>query len=276
MVEIRNIGDFDDPALVPFRTMRSQLDHLGGGVFVAEGEKIVRRLLDSTLEVVSILVPSRWREVLEPLLAGRSETIQLFVGEKDVLMRLTGFSMFQGILGLAKVPPSVGLAGLMKGERPPLLMALDGLTNAENVGTLIRNHVAFGGQGILVGETSSHPYLRRSVRSSMGAIFKVPYHESVDLASSLRSLRGLGVRCLGADTGTGAKCIWRVDLRVPTCVVFGAEGGGLRPGVREACDDLVEVPMCAGVDSINVANAGAAIFAETLRQRQILIRTSAG
>lgn len=272
MVEIRNIGDFDDPALVPFRTMRSQLDHLDGGVFVAEGEKIVRRLLDSTLEVVSVLVPSRWREVLEPLLVGRSETIQLFVGEKDVLMRLTGFSMFQGVLGLAKVPPSVGLAGLMKGERPPLLMALDGLTNAENVGTLIRNHVAFGGQGILVGETSSHPYLRRSVRSSMGSIFKVPYHESLDLASSLRSLRGLGVRCLGADTGTGAKCIWRVDLRVPTCVVFGAEGGGLRPGVREACDDLVEIPMCAEVDSINVANAGAAIFAETLRQRQTRIR----
>lgn len=267
MVEIRNIGDFEDPALVPFRTMRNQMGHLGGGVFVAEGEKIVRRLLDSPIEVVSVLVPTRWREVFETLLAGRPERIQLFVGEKDVLTRLTGFSMFQGVLGLARVPRSVGLVGLLGGKGTPFLVALDGLTNAENVGTLIRNLVAFGGHGLLVGETSSHPYLRRSVRSSMGSIFKIPYHEPLDLASSLRSLRGMGVRCLAADTGIGARSVWEVDLTGPTCFVFGAEGEGLRAGVREACDDLVEVPMCAGVDSINVANAGAAIFSETLRQR---------
>lgn len=267
MVEVRGIVDFGDPDLGPFRTMRNQFGHLGGGVFVAEGEKIVRRLLDSDLEVLSVLVPSRWRPVFEPLLEARPERIQLFVGEKDVLTRLTGFSMFQGVLGLARVPRPVGLDSLWGGEMSPLLAALDGLTNAENVGTLIRNLAAFGGRGLVVGETSSHPYLRRSVRSSMGSIFRTIYHESQDLVSTLKSLRNLGVRCLAAETGFGAPAIWDEDLKGPLCVVFGAEGDGVRPCVRDACDGTVEVPMYPGVDSINVANAAAVVFAETLRQR---------
>jgi len=267
MVEVRTIVDFDDPALGPFRTMRNQFGHLGGGVFVAEGEKIVRRLLDSDLEVMSVVVPPPWRQVFEPLLEARYEKTQLFVGEKDVLTRLTGFSMFQGVLGLARVPAPVGLDGLRGGDTPPLLAALDGLTSAENVGTLIRNLAAFGGRGLVVGETSSHPYLRRSVRSSMGSIFRTVYHETRDLASTLKSLRGLGVRCFAADTGLGAPATWDVDLKGPLCVVFGAEGDGVRPKVREACDGVVEIPMCRGIDSINVANAAAAVFAESLRQR---------
>ena len=276
MVEVRSIVDFDDPALGPYRTMRNQFGHLGGGVFVAEGEKIVRRLLDSDLDVLSVVVPSKWREVFEPLLEARSGKAQLFVGEKDVLTRLTGFSMFQGVLGLARVPRPVGLDGLWSGERSPLLAALDGLTNAENVGTLIRNLAAFGGQGLIVGETSSHPYLRRSVRSSMGSVFRTVYYESRDLVSTLKSLRDLGVRCLAADTGFGAPAIWDADLKGPLCVVFGAEGDGVRPGVREACDAVVEIPMCPGVDSINVANAAAAVFSECLRQRGLVTHPPEG
>lgn len=268
MVEVRSIVDFDDPALVPFRTMRNQLGHLGGGVFVSEGEKIVRRLLDSGLEVLSVVVPPQWRDVFEPLLEARAEKTQLFVGEKDVLMRLTGFTMFQGVLGLAKVPPPVGLEGLCRQGLPTLLAALDGLTNAENVGTLIRNLAGFGGHGLIVGETSSHPYLRRSVRSSMGSVFKTAYHESDDLPRTLGQLRDLGVRCLAADSGFGAPAIWDVDLTGPLCLVFGAEGDGVRPGVRQACDGVVEIPMARGVDSMNVANAAAVVFAETVRQRR--------
>ena len=276
MVQVRSIDDFEDPALVPFRTMRNQVGHLGGGVFVAEGEKVVRRLLDSRLEVISVLVPFRWRGVFEPILEKRPELVQLFVAEKDVLTKLTGFSMFQGVLGLAKVPRPLGLDELLDVGEVPVLAALDGLTNAENVGTLVRNLVALGGHGLVVGETSSHPYLRRSVRSSMGSIFKTRYHESLDLGSSLRSLRRSGVKCLAADTGVGARRVWDVDLAVPICVVFGSEGQGLRPNVLEACDGIVELPMCRGVDSINVANAGSAIFAEILRQRSEGARTSEG
>lgn len=267
MVEVRTIDNFDDPALVPFRTMRNQLGHLGDGVFVAEGEKVVRRLLDSRLEVLSVLVPSQWRRAFEPILEARSETIRLYVGEKDVLTRLTGFSMFQGVLGLARVPRSVGLNELIGRARTPLLAAIDGLTSAENVGTLIRNLVAFGGHGLVVGETAAHPFLRRSVRSSMGVIFKTLHHESRNLTSSLGLLRELGVRCLAADTGIHAQSIWDSDLSGPLCIVFGAEGDGVRAEVRKACDGSIEIPMSQGVDSINVANAGAVVFAETLRQR---------
>ena len=101
----------------------------------------------------------------------------------------------------------------------------------------------------------------------MGSIFRTVYHESRDLASTLKLLRGRGVRCLAADTSLGAPAIWDVDLRGPICVVFGAEGDGVRPAVRDACDGILEIPMCRGVDSINVANAAAAVFAESLRQR---------
>ncbi len=269
MFHVETITDFEDPRLAPFRTLRAQFDHLNEGVFVAEGEKVVRRLLESACEVISVLLPPKWQQEYETLLAVRPEPISLFVAHLDVLKDLTGFSMFQGLLGLARVPTPMSLTGLVSLPQPVLLAAVDGLSNAENVGAVVRNLAALGGQALVVGETSAHPYLRRAVRSSMGSIFKLPYLASDDLVTTLHGLHASGVRCIAAHPHIRGYLHWEVDLTGPTCLVLGAEGDGLRPEVLAACDEAAAIPMSNQVDSLNVANAAAVFLAEAQRQRSV-------
>src|SRR4029077_16468447 len=94
------------PALAPYRTMRRQYEHRQQGIFVAEGEKVVRRLLESQVSVVSVLLPEKWLRDVEPVLQARREDIRFFVGEKKLLETLTGFSMYQALLAVGRVPPA--------------------------------------------------------------------------------------------------------------------------------------------------------------------------
>lgn len=267
MFSVQSITDLDDPRLVPFRTMRAQAGHLNDGVFVAEGPKLVQRLLASSHEILAVLLPPEWRAEFEPQIAARPENIQLFVAELAVLEQLTGFVLYQGVLGLARVPRSATLGEVLALPRPRLFVALDGIGNSENMGTIIRNAAALGVQAIVVGETASHPFMRRSVRSSMGTIFKLPYLLTSDLTATLQSLRAFGVHCLAAHPRSDRRTLWQADLTGDLCLVLGAEGDGIRPEVLAACDEAVAIPMLAGVDSLNVASASAVLFAEVQRQR---------
>jgi tRNA G18 (ribose-2'-O)-methylase SpoU len=141
------------------------------------------------------------------------------------------------------------------------------LSNAENVGAVVRNATALGAQALVVGEGCAHPYLRRAVRSSMGTIFKLPYCTTPSLASTLKFLRQQGIRCVAAHPHVDRRTLWDSDLSKDCCIVLGAEGDGIRPEVLEACDEAVMIPMGAGVDSLNVASAAAVFFSEAARQR---------
>ena len=268
MFTVQSITDFADPRLAPFRNMRVQIDHLNDGVFVAEGEKVVRRLVESPLEIVSVLLPPKWQPEYEALLAARPERVDLFVAPKEVLEQLTGFSMYQGVLGLGRVPKIASLEQMLALPGPRLFVALDGLSGAENAGAVVRNAVAFGSQALIVGEMSSHPYLRRAVRGSMGTVFKLPYLLATDLPDTLRQLRAGGVRCVAAHPHTDQATLWDLDLAGDLCLVLGSEGNGIRPEVLAACDTAAVIPMHAGVDSLNVAAASAVCFAEVQRQRR--------
>src|SRR5512144_779502 len=105
MFTAQHITSFDLPELQPYRTMRRQAEHRGQGIFVAEGEKVVRRLLESQLRVRSVLLPPKWLPDLEPLLHARDDEPRVFLAEKKLLETLTGFSMYQGLLAVAEVPP---------------------------------------------------------------------------------------------------------------------------------------------------------------------------
>src|SRR6266487_6487744 len=98
MPQVQKIDSLELPELAPYRTLRRPLEHREQGIFVAEGEKVVRRLLESRFGVVSLLIPEKWISPLEPLLVARSETVEVYVAEKPLLETLTGFSMYQGLL----------------------------------------------------------------------------------------------------------------------------------------------------------------------------------
>jgi tRNA G18 (ribose-2'-O)-methylase SpoU len=268
MYTTQNITSLDLPDLAPYRTMRWQRDHWQARIFVAEGEKVVRRLLESRLEVVSALLPDQWFRTLEPLLQERPDCIRVYVAEKPLLETLTGFSMYQGLLAVGRIPAPVSLAGAVaRSPTPRLFAAVDGLTNAENLGALVRNCVAFGVQALFVGETSSHPYLRRAVRGSMGTVFGLPIVECDNLAQDLERLRARGIRAIAAHPHTDQRTVADAPLASDCCLVFGSEGYGLSPQVLAACDETVAIPMAQGVDSLNVGSAAAVFLYEANRQR---------
>jgi len=144
---------------------------------------------------------------------------------------------------------------------------VDKIGNAENLGTVVRNCVAFGTQALIVGETSSSPFLRRSVRNSMGAIFDLPVVPSRHLVSTLLDLRRRGIRCVAADPAPGGRTLAQTDFSGDSCLIFGSEGDGISPAVLAACDEAVAIPMPPHVDSLNVAAAAAVFLYEVCRQR---------
>ena len=104
-LRIQKITALDLPELAPYRTMRRPLEHERQGIFVAEGEKVVRRLLESRFEVVSVLLPEKHLEAFRPLLDARPEKLTVYLADKKLLESLIGFSMYQGQLAVGKIPP---------------------------------------------------------------------------------------------------------------------------------------------------------------------------
>jgi tRNA G18 (ribose-2'-O)-methylase SpoU len=268
MPRIHRLTSFDLPELDPYRSMRRQIEHEQKNIFVAEGEKVVRRLLESNLETVSVLLPDKWLADFTALCANKPESIDIFVAEKKILEELTGFSMYQGVLAVGKIPPCRSLDHILESsEKPLLLLAVEGVSSAENLGGLIRNCAAFGASAILIGETTCSPWLRRSVRSSMGTIFRLPTFETHDLAETLTLLTQRNIRCLAAHPHTDQRALADADFRSDCCIVLGSEGLGLSERVLQICAEAIAIPMRAGVDSLNVGTAGAVFLYEARRQR---------
>jgi len=286
MFRVEKISSFDSPELRPYATMRRPLEQERQGIFVAEGVKVVQRLLESKFPVVSVVLPEKWLHDFRPLLEARTEALTVYLAERKLLETLTGFSMFQGVLAVGKIPPPVTLDDILtKNQRPLLFVAVDALTNAENLGALVRNCVAFGVQALIVGETSSSPFLRRAVRNSMGTIFQLPVIELAKLGlrhkftnkphttnstlpECLKELRFRGIRCVAAHPHTDKTFLSQTDFSGDCCLVFGSEGDGITPIVLQSCDETVAIPMPPTVDSLNVGAAAAVFLYEVARQRE--------
>jgi tRNA G18 (ribose-2'-O)-methylase SpoU len=292
MFRIEKVSSFDQPELAPYRTMRRSAEHEAQGIFVAEGEKVVRRLLESRFTVVSVVFSEQHLEEFRPLLEARPENVIVYLAERRFLVTLTGFALFQGVLAVGKIPPPVSLEDILAhSPMPQLLVAIDALSNAENLGALMRNCAAFGAHALIVGETSSSPFLRRAVRNSMGTIFQLPVVElkqisapnesqgelrrrdtppserKPTLAEMLRGLRARGIRCIAAHPRADSQTLTQANFTGDCCLVFGSEGDGISQAVLESCDEAVAIPMPPTVDSLNVGAAAAVFLYEAQRQR---------
>jgi tRNA G18 (ribose-2'-O)-methylase SpoU len=270
LITLRMVDSLNDGGLMPYRTLRHTADHEKQRIFVAEGEKVVDRLIQSGHRIVSVLTTHELLQTYEKSLENLEYEVFVFVASKNVLSTIVGFHLHQGIMAVAQIPPARSLDVLLnQSARPRLLVALDGLTNSENLGVLVRNCVAFGVQGLLVGETSSNPYLRRSVRNSMGTIFKLPVVLLSDLAQTLRDLNSVHhIHVIAAHPHNAQTPVEKAPYLSDCCLVFGSEGEGISKDVLDACSETVAIRMASGVDSLNVASASAVFLYEVMKQRQ--------
>jgi tRNA G18 (ribose-2'-O)-methylase SpoU len=270
MLHVHHIDSLDNPALAPYRTLRRTVDHEKDGIFVAEGEKVVARLMESDVEVISVLMTGEWLAIYRNRLESRAGSIEVFVGEKDLLSSIVGFHLHQGIMAVGRIPQPHDLGTMVEqSTRPVLFVAVDGMTNSENLGVVVRNCVAFGVQALLVGETSSSPYLRRAVRNSMGTIFKLPVIPTSNLAETIQTLRTrFSIEVVAAHPHAEQDAARSSSLIKDCCIVLGSEGYGISEKVLAACSQAVAIPMESGVDSLNVSSASAVFLYEVMRQRK--------
>jgi tRNA G18 (ribose-2'-O)-methylase SpoU len=268
---LESIPSPDHPQLRPYRSLRRRKDLERQSLFVVEGDKVVQRLLESPYLVESLLITKDWFERIHGLLDRRTDRIHVFLADqKEQIEQITGFACYQGIKAVGRIAQAPNLAQVLSASsQPRLFAALEGISNAENLGVIVRNAAALGVQALIIGETSCSPFLTRAIRTSMGAVFRIPAVENAPLRLTLDQLRENGVRCIAAHPAPSAHPITQLDLRRDTCFVLGSEGFGLSDAALAACDEQAAVPMSREVDSLNVSSAAAVLFYEAQRQRAV-------
>jgi tRNA G18 (ribose-2'-O)-methylase SpoU len=233
-----------------FAGARSHPRH--GPCFMAEGRILVEDLLASgragKARVVAVLAETGQAEAVRPLLPAGTE---LLSAGKAELEALAGFPFHRGLLAAAAVPAQPGPERLQACRR---LLVLPAVADVQNLGQLLRTAAALGLDGALLGP-GPDPFSRRCVRVSMGASWKLPLWRREDVWTALEAWPGEVTAA--ALTGSPLR-EWRPGPR--TALVLGGEGPGLAPGELARCARVVRIPMAEGVDSLNVAAAGAILM----------------
>lgn len=269
-MEVHAVDDLDDPRVAEYRSLRRVASLRRDRCFVAEGARVVVQLLASRLRVRSLLVDARWLEELRPALAARPEgDLVVYVTSKDQLERIVGFHVHQGVMAIAEAPTPPDLIAHARGHDDALLVALAGVSNAENVGGMLRTMAGFGATGLIVDAATCDPFVRRAARVSMGAAFRIPVWRSTDLPADLGRLRAeCGMRVLAAHLHGERVTLDEADLAGPLILALGSEADGLPDDVAAACDLSVEIPMSGDWSCLNVGTAGAILLWEITRRRR--------
>jgi tRNA G18 (ribose-2'-O)-methylase SpoU len=268
-VNVHHITDPDDPRLADYRALTDVQLRVSweppNGVFIAEGELVLRRALEAGHELRSVLVDAKRVDQLADILDGQDD-VPVYAGAPAVLQATTGFHVHRGILASVHRPASRDLGELLAASRR--IAILEDLNNSTNLGAVFRNAAALGIDGVLLSPSCADPLYRRSVRVSMGEVFAVPYARADDWPGALADVRAAGFTVLALTPDPGAVALDRLDAqhRERPALLLGAEGPGLSRGALTGSDIAVRIPMQRGVDSLNVAAAAAVAFWEICRE----------
>lgn len=208
--------------------------------------------------------------VLEPALRLAEERgiPREFVDRRE-LDKLAGRTSHQGVAVLCRPYRYASLeeaAGEGGGRGQRLVVLLDGVTDPQNLGAIIRTACCFGASGVVIPEHRAAPVTPAVMKASAGAAGRIPVARVVNLAQALDALKGMGFWVYGTDAAEGTEAA-AAPFGGDTAVVMGSEGSGLRPLIRRKCDFLLSVPMGGGFDSLNVSVAAGIILYEVSRRR---------
>jgi len=260
-VRVEHVDDADDERLRDFTHLRDvQLRSRREpeeGLFLAEGEKTIRRALEAGFEVRVVLCTERWLPAMEALVVD-PEAVALIVDD-EVLSNTTGFPVHRGAIASFHRRPLAEVAALVEGATR--ICVLEDLSDHTNLGAIFRSAAAMGIDAVLLTPRCADPLYRRAVRTSMGAVFSVPWTR-IDWRTGPDLLREAGLSVLALTPAAEAMSISQVDpSSMPrVALALGSEGVGLSGHWLAAADLQVRIPMRTGVDSLNVGAAAAVAF----------------
>jgi tRNA G18 (ribose-2'-O)-methylase SpoU len=268
---IITIDSLDDPRVAAYRDIPEPERLRRQGGFVAEGRLVVRHLLASdAFETRSVLVSPAALEGLRDAIEPRPD-LHVYVMPVDRLAALVGFNVHRGCLAIGGRPPACTVAAWWRAAAPAgLAVAVERVGNADNMGAIFRNALAFGAGGILLSPGCCDPLYRKSIRVSTGAALRLPYAVDEAWPAALHALRAVGARVLAMTPHPPARSI---DDAVAPCdggativILVGHEGDGLSEAAFATSDERVRIPLAQDVDSLNVSTA-AAIALHACRRR---------
>ena len=275
MLNIIEINNFNAPELdVYARYTEAQLlnkDRPEDGLFIAESPKVIGRALDAGYIPISVLVEKKQmeenEETQEVLARFENTGTSIFTAEFAVLTQLTGFKLTRGMLCALKRRPLEDFRKLCEGKNR--IAILEDVMNPTNVGAIFRSAAALGMDAVLLTHGCADPLYRRAIRVSMGTVFQIPWtylpKSEEDTAQALHTL-GFPCVAMALRDDSCEICDPRFAKLDKLAVILGTEGEGLRQETITHSDYTVKIPMTHGVDSLNVAAAGAVAFWE-LRKR---------
>lgn len=290
MAHFVEITDPTDPRLRDYVSLRdTSLRHsmeAAEGLFIAEGDKVIRRAVEAGYRPRSFLLAPRWAEELADLLEGCDA--EVYVVSFELAEQVTGFHVHRGALASMERKTRHTLDDLLDARRlvvvedivdhtnvdgrkmsttSPVsarsrIAVFDGLVDHANVGAGFRSAAALGVDAVLITPTCADPLYRRSVKTSMGTVFQVPWTRIESWPAGIELLREAGYVVAGLtlepDSISLDELVAEDHKRL--ALVFGTEGHGLAPDVVKRLDRKVMIPMMHGVDSLNVAAASAVAF----------------
>ncbi len=248
------IDDPDDPRIAAYREVKER-DLVGRqGCFIAEGEVVLRHLLQSRrFETLSVLLAEKRAEKLASVSETARPEAPVYVASQHVIDAIAGFHLHRGVLALGRAvdPPEAG-ALLAHLPEQALVLALFGIGNHDNMGGLFRNAAAFGAAAVLLGADCCDPLYRKAIRVSVGAALIVPFARLRPEEDALALLTDQRFEPL-ALSPAGAEPLHALSPSpARAAVLLGAEGPGLPNHVLARCR-TVRIPMSSGFDSLNVA-----------------------
>ena len=267
MPKLISISDLSDSRLCHYTNVR----HARGASssrsqehFIAEGRLVVQRLIESEYEVESVLIQAD-RE--EPLVAELAESVPVYAMSRERISQIVGFDFHRGVMACGRRKPTSTIDEFLPaGTHGAVAIGLLGISDQENMGSILRTAAALGIDQILLGPKSIDPFSRRVIRVSMATVFKHRFYQLTDNVNDLVAIGEAGIRTVASTLDADALSLndLKRDNR-PAVLLVGNEATGIDPGVQAVTDTQVRIPMQLGTDSLNVATAAAILMYEFVR-----------
>jgi tRNA G18 (ribose-2'-O)-methylase SpoU len=266
------ITDPGDPRLADYVRLRdtSLRRHLESeqGLFIAEGEKVIRRAIEAGYRPRSFLLAERWLDGLRDVVQ-RWPAAPVFVVTEGLAEQVTGFHVHRGALASLHREQRHRLHELVAMQR---VVVLEDIVDHTNVGAIMRNAAALGWDGALLSPRAADPLYRRSIKVSMGAVFSLPWARLEDWRAAPGMLAAAGFLTVALTPAPDALALSElaasISAETRVAVMLGTEGAGLSRRWSDEAKVRARIPMFAGIDSLNVA-AAAAIACYALSARGV-------
>ena len=253
-----DVKDINIPELKVYKTLRDNAFD-DANSFIADSPKVVNLLLQSDIEVRSILATQEYYDAFKALIQTRNIDA-LYVCDKALMQTIVGHKIHHNCMMHGVRPEQSDLEAL--GDN---ILMLDEITSTENIGAIARSMAALGVESYVLPKTSPHPYGRRALRVSMGYMSHLKYHIYNDIFTTIEMLKSNGYRIFAAEVSEEATALWDVKIPQKWVILMGHEGKGISKELLELCDEVVSIEMQENVKSFNVGVAASLMMYRFMR-----------